>query len=102
MEFDGDFRHCMMCQACWAYDNDFLNPIRCWINRFDKNRPDGISPDRLRWQFYVTELDLLETWRCEFRYTPEEIEKIKTGKYRDVHVSLGQAKKIIEKVQEVI
>lgn len=102
MEFDGDFRHCMMCQSCWAYDNDLINPIRCKIDRFDKNRPEGISPDRLRWQFYVHEMGILRNWRCEFRYTIKEVEKLKAGKYREVHVSLGQAKKILEKVREVM
>jgi len=92
----------MMCQSCWAYYNDFINPIRCRINRFDKNRPDEISPDRLRWQFYVTELDLLKTWRCEYRYTIEEVEKLKAGKFKEVHVTPGQAKKILEKVRESI
>ncbi len=92
----------MMCQSCWAYNNDFIHPIRCRINRFDTNRPDCVSPDRLRWQFYVTELDLFETWRCEYRYTAEEVEKLKAGKFREVHVSLGQSNKILEKVREVI
>ena len=102
MEFDGDFRHCMMCQPCWAYFNDFMVTVKCRIDRFDKNRPDGISPDRLRHQFFVEERVLLKTWKCEYRYTTEEVEKMKAGMYREVHVSQGQAKEILGKVQEVL
>jgi len=92
----------MMCQSCWAYEYDFIHPVRCKIDRFDKNRPDGISPERLRHQVFVEDRNLLKTWKCEFRYTKEEVEKIKAGKFKEVHVSWDHAKKILEKVQEII
>ncbi|MGV8109942.1 hypothetical protein [Methanospirillum sp.] len=65
-----------------------------------KNRPDGISPDRLRHEFTVFELDLLETWKCEYRYTHQEVETMKAGRFRDVHVSLGHAAKVLKMVRE--
>ena len=36
---------------------------------FDKNWSEGISPDRLRYEFSVFESDLLNTWKREYRYT---------------------------------
>jgi hypothetical protein len=67
-----------------------------------KTRPDGLSADRLRHQFFVEERNLLKTWKCEYRYTTEEIEKMKAGMFREVHVSRDQGKKILAKVQRVI
>jgi len=68
---------------------------------FDKNRPDGISPDRLRFEFSVFEEDLLNTWKCEYRYTSQEVETMKNGRFRDVHVSLGHAAKVLKMVKQV-
>lgn len=67
---------------------------------FDKNRPDGISPDRLRHEFTVFELDLLETWKCEYRYRRQEVETMKAGKFRDVQMSLDHAAKVLKMVRE--
>jgi len=67
---------------------------------FDKNRPDGISPDRLRCEFTVFESDLLATWKCEYRYSRQEVEMMKAGRFRDVHVSLGQAAKVLKMVRD--
>ena len=68
---------------------------------FDKNRPDGISADRLRCEFTVFESDLLATWTCEYRYSRHEVETMENGRFRDVHVSLGQAAKVLKEVKRV-
>lgn len=65
---------------------------------FDKNWPDGISQDRLRYEFSVFASDLLNTWKCEYRYTRQEVEMMTAGRFRDVQMSLGQAAKVLKMV----
>jgi len=101
MEYDGDFRHCMGCQGCWAFTYSIDEGFTCRIDMFDKNRPDGISPDRLRFEFSVYESALLATWKCEYRYTRQEVETMKNGGFRDVHVSLGHAAKVLKMVKSL-
>jgi hypothetical protein len=53
---------------------------------FDKNQPDGISPDQLRFKLSVFEDDLLNIGKCEYRYTSQEVETMKNGRFRKVNV----------------
>lgn len=76
----------------WHSDTGFT----CRIDMFDKNRPSVISPERLRYEFSVFEDDLLNTWKCEYRYTRQEVETMKAGRFRDIHVSLGHATKVMK------
>lgn len=91
----------MGCQGCWAFTHSIDDGFTCNIGMFDKNRPDGISPDRLRYEFSVFEDDHLNTWRCEYRYISQKVETMKSGKFRDVHVSLGHAAKVLKMVKQV-
>ncbi len=68
---------------------------------FDKNRPGDVSSDRLRYQYSVYDRDLLATWKCEYRYTRQEVETMKAGRFRDIQVTKEVGEKVMEKVSSV-
>ena len=91
------FRSGMMCPGCWAFYYTDDIQFRCKLGKFHHNRPGDVAPDRLRYQTYVGEGGLLKRWRCEYRFTSDEVEKMKAGKFRDVHVTKEAGMKVMEK-----
>ena len=71
---------------------------------FDKNRPDCVQHYKLRYQLSgKTDRESLMKWRCEYRYTSQEIDQIRSGQYNEEHINEEHmTKEHAQKVMTVI
>ena len=93
-----DFRHCMCCQDCWAFSIDLGPDRRCKISYDTKNRPEDVPPEKGRSNLFVQEYDKLKNWPCEYRYTPKEIDLMRSNLFKEAHVTKEVASRVLEMV----
>ena len=97
---DEDFRHKLDCKDCWAWKIATETELKCYISKQNDNKPEGVDCPRDSLS-RVYDSEILDKWPCEFRYTREEVQLMKSGEYREANVTKAVSEKVVKAAETV-
>ncbi len=95
MQMNQDYRQHMGCQDCWAFKRDESLHVFCRIAYDILDRPGDLPSDVTRNRLSpVFDHEILMKWPCEYRYSKKEMMFIRSGKFKEAHVTKAVADKL--------